>query len=219
MTLITSDEPLRYDGQLVDDEPLRQIVLSTSWRSFVVAIADYLRQRELWHNDDDVDAAVAQADACIALLLGEEMPPVYEYPITACFMWAEAWFNTGASKLYAAYSSSYAFGVAWYPASAANGDAYDFYVNLAQGVRYLRLIGHKSSNLGKTEIYIDGSLISGSLFDWYSATIAYNQEQRIAVTFTGDMRHHIQIRVNGKHASSSDYFTIISAMLIEQNQA
>ena len=209
---------LRYDGELVDDGPILVVAYSQQVREYIIAATNLLRDRALWHPSDDVDTALQQIDALNAILLGVDNLAIPDFPVSAFLMFSEAWFKTGTSKLTPAFTASQVLGVVWYPVSPGNGDTYDFFVNQAAGYRYLRLIGLKNSSQGKSEIYIDGQLVTGSLFDWYNGSFIYNQEQRIQVFFDGDARPHIQVKVNGKHASSTNYYLSISAVIIEPNQ-
>jgi len=62
-----------YGDELTDDPPMAIISISRHWLPYLIAIAENLKNPELWNPIDDVELAVSQADDCIARLLGSDV--------------------------------------------------------------------------------------------------------------------------------------------------
>ncbi len=87
----------------------------------------------------------------------------------------------------------------------ANGDALQQHFFLASGAYTLSVLGISGANRAKVDWYIDGvSVVTGQ--DWYSASTTYNVVMTAAVTVTGNGDHILKAVVNGKNASSADYY-------------
>lgn len=90
-------------------------------------------------------------------------------------------------------------------ATHADADSFAQSFFLAAGSYTLSVRGLSGSNRAKVDWYIDNVLaVSGQ--DWYSASFVRNVVQTASVTVTTDGRHTLKAVVNGKHASSSDYY-------------
>lgn len=78
------------------------------------------------------------------------------------------------------------------------------YVNLARGVFTMRMVGNKDGNCGIQDLYWGTNKV-GSI-DWYNAVAARNQI--VDTTFTNLIqgRYELKSVINGKNASSSDFY-------------
>lgn len=111
-------------------------------------------------------------------------------------------YNAGQFNLYYSYQTS-----------PANGDTYTFSIWLSKGSYTLSVAGATLTSTGILDWTIDGvSATTGQ--DWYSASAIYSvlKTFTLVVPFTG--YHKIVATVNGKHASSSNYYYAVSEVNI-----
>jgi hypothetical protein len=93
-------------------------------------------------------------------------------------------------------------------ANADNGDKFTFGVFLAAGTYTFYHMGRSQPEAGKLDWYVDEVLVASGR-DWYAGTAAFKLDSfSVAVLTSG--YHTILMQVNGKHASSTDYRTIIT---------
>lgn len=92
-------------------------------------------------------------------------------------------------------------------ANANDGDKYIWYNWLAKAGTYtLTFLGTSGTSRGKFDIYIDDVLVSASSIDTYTSGSVNNKvltSASLDIAYNGI--HTLELRVNGKHASSSDY--------------
>lgn len=89
-------------------------------------------------------------------------------------------------------------------ANAADGDEYRYYFSLAAGTYTLYELGIAISTNGKLDLSIDGvSIATGQ--DWYAASTASATKTVASVVVPTSGNHVLLLKVNGKHASSTDY--------------
>ena len=205
---------LSYDGQLVDDAPLIVAVYASTWRKYLLALAEYLRQREVWDPVDDIDLAIQQSDALISILLGVDSVPIPSFPIHHTLLFGEALVNVGVKTPAIFFNVNQMLGTFWYQNIAANGDIWNWSLNLAQGDYHLTIVGVRAADNGKTEVYIDGVLVASSLFDWYAAATAWNITQTLEISLAASDFHGIQVKVNGKNAASGGYYVRATTMIL-----
>jgi hypothetical protein len=208
---------LSYAGELVDDAPLVLVVYSSTWRKYILALAEYLRQREIWNPTDDIDLAIQQADAFKTLLLGESIVLADLMSLQHTVFFGSVNLNDHAKTPTPFLASSHPFGVVWQQNAAADADFWSIWLPLQARAYKLDLIGFRHTAGGKTEIETIGGVIAGSLFDWYAAAPTPNIVQTIDFTVSADGEVPILIRVNGKNAASSGYYSPLTALMLRVN--
>jgi hypothetical protein len=98
---------------------------------------------------------------------------------------------------------------------AANGDTFTQSAFLRAGSYTLYVRGVTANNIGKIDWYIDNVLVLAGQ-DWYSAGLTYNVLKSTPLTIVGDGYHVLKGVVNGKNASSSNFFMSLTKMVIKQ---
>jgi hypothetical protein len=89
-------------------------------------------------------------------------------------------------------------------ADANDGDEYTGTFHIDAGTYNIVTLGVTTSANGKVDTYIDDVLVNTGQ-DWYSASTTQNViKTTSSIVLTGG-NHTIKIKLNGKHASSSDY--------------
>jgi len=86
---------------------------------------------------------------------------------------------------------------------------------LAQGSYTLRMLTYNNTNCGKIDVYVDNELWGNA--DLYGASAVYNVPKTVTGTVKFNGMHRITIKVNGKNASSTDYYIIIASMAMYQS--
>lgn len=125
------------------------------------------------------------------------------YPKRATIWGMDAESNTtvsvivNAAQLFNHYSNVSA-------ANANDGDIRTTSFFLAAGEYEFETLGLTVSNCGKVDYYIDGVLVASGQ-DWYSAVTSENEIKTFTTIIQKGGYHRLEIRVNGKHASSTDY--------------
>lgn len=106
------------------------------------------------------------------------------------------------------FNASGTLGMHAYQSSPANGDKIIFYFTLQDGEYTFCMIGVKYPDEGKSDLYVDDVKVNGATpYDWYAAATTLNQTWTVTgITLTTSGLHKFEIRVNGKNASSSNYF-------------
>lgn len=114
----------------------------------------------------------------------------------------------GTSQLYSAYA---------YQTTPANGDARTWGMYLAAGTYTFKVLGTLGNNQGKSDYYIDGTLVASG-DDWYAASGSSNAIlTHSSITVSGNGWHQFKIVVNGKNASSSNYFMVVGKIWFYQS--
>lgn len=93
----------------------------------------------------------------------------------------------------------------------ANGDYFEFWVFAHYGSWTVSHAGYTNNNLTKLDWSLNGSNIAGATgVDWYSASKVESVVKTftVSIPFTG--WHKIRATVNGRNASSSDWYYVIS---------
>ena len=199
-------EPVPYNGQLTDDDPQIQVVISQSWRQFILGAVERLIDEKAWDELDDQAAATQQALDAMARLLGEEYVPMGEYPPTF-------WFPINAFDLLASggmttsVSSEQMFNF-WMRQTTPidNQDIAEITIPVAAGTWELMWLGVKSANSGYLRWYLDDVIFPDQLIpDLYSPALVYNVNAGAWCTVTTPGLHTFRMCVIGKNAASSNY--------------
>lgn len=92
----------------------------------------------------------------------------------------------------------------------ANGDSWTLAFALRAGAYTMSVLGLKDSNCPKVDWAVDGlAVVAGQ--DWYvGGGQQVNVTQTASVTVATDGVHQLRATVNGKHASSTDYFLALT---------
>lgn len=103
------------------------------------------------------------------------------------------------------YDTTQNFAYQSYQNSPANGDIRDFRFFLPAGSYTLNVLTSTQNARGKVEVSIDfGSVLA--TWDLYSASSVFNVVQTLGITISTTGVHTLRFKVNGKNASSSNYF-------------
>ena len=99
-----------------------------------------------------------------------------------------------------------------YQNAGADGDVFTNGCYLRAGTYTFYAKGHINNNYGKIDWTLDGnSVVVGQ--DWYAASGVYNTIKSVAsVVIATDGWHVLTGTVNGKHASSSGYYILLSKL-------
>lgn len=83
---------------------------------------------------------------------------------------------------------------------------------LRPGTYTMSVLGMTQGNFGKIDFYIDDvAVVTGQ--DWYSAGTVQNVSKTATVQITGPSPYHVlRGKTNGKNASSSAFFTLLTAI-------
>jgi hypothetical protein len=136
------------------------------------------------------------------------------YPTHATLWWDEMTVISGNAMVTPVTNGDAVYFFATYQDAAANGDTLEQKFFLAEGTYTLGVLGLKSTNRAKIDIYIDGvAVVSGQ--DWYngSAQVALLTTGGIAVS--GDGVHTLRTVVNGKNGSSSNYYVALQKIFLK----
>jgi len=114
--------------------------------------------------------------------------------------------TVGSGAITRTVTSSQSYGFVAVKASAGNGDKFSHGCMLAAGTYTFKALGTTASGRGKLDWYVDGTKITSTPQDWYSASTVYEVEMSVAsVTISTSGYHKVEGLVNGKNASSSGY--------------
>lgn len=101
----------------------------------------------------------------------------------------------------------------WRTTTHADGDNFTFKVFLAKGTYTLRALTNEGSNIGITDIDIDGVEVMS--FDGYAGVNASNIiDTQTGIVISGNGLKTITVRTHGKNASSSDYYLYFGALCL-----
>jgi hypothetical protein len=108
------------------------------------------------------------------------------------------------------------FNAIWYQNIPATQDAADIDIILEAGTYDFTVWGRKSINLGNLDWSMDGTNFA-TAENWYADPPEYGTTFTGTVTVVGNGHHTLMCTVNGKHASSSNYYWMLTAIqLIKQ---
>ena len=151
--------------------------------------------------------------------MASSLSPAQIYPVYF-FCLGNALLMNGA---YVAWTKNTAsaqpLGVSWNHATTDCNDADEYTISmpLAAG-DYLAEINYvQSSGGGIFDAYFDDVLISSGT-DTYAGSTTLDNVYSQALTCSGDGSHTFKVKINGKHASSSDYiFRLVYLQIIAQS--
>ena len=128
------------------------------------------------------------------------------YPTRATMWHQEAIIVTG-NALSFSLNTSQTFNGWWVQSTPADGNKFTNGFFLKGGSGYtLYLFGVTGSDCGKIDWKIDGTSVATGQ-DWYSSSLTLKVTKTItSLTISGDGFHVLEGTVNGKNASSSNYF-------------
>jgi hypothetical protein len=86
---------------------------------------------------------------------------------------------------------------------SVNGSIWRAYAPLAAGTYEMRMLGVGATSRGKTDLLING--VSAGNYDWYRSSTVFNLLWSLSVSIPSSKNHLIEIQINGKHASSTNY--------------
>ena len=95
--------------------------------------------------------------------------------------------------------------VATTAANANDGDTFDGGLWMEGGTYTVSVVRRSETTAGKFDVYIDGVVVAGGPFDGYAASATNAVTTITGVVVNGSGYHTLRIKINGKHASSSDY--------------
>ena len=127
------------------------------------------------------------------------------YPSRAIIYAPQAIVLAGAAQGFTR-AISQTMGSYWWTNGAANGDSWGWNVYLAEGTYSFLVLGASATSAGKVDWYLDGSTFTTGQ-DWYTTALTYNVTKTTTnVTVTGSGVHTLKSVINGKNASSSNYY-------------
>lgn len=85
-------------------------------------------------------------------------------------------------------------------------------VNLEDGEYDIVEIYEKNTTRGKVELYISDVLIRSAV-DWYNGSQTFNNKTTTKRVKLGAGIHRIKMKINGKNASSTDYFAVLQQLI------
>lgn len=180
-----------------------------------VILRQLLELHDIAHWDSPPSDYQAQIDELILQFMTEDAPPVTPiYPTSVQATLAVAKDYTTGGIAFIADSAQMLAGY-WRGADHANGDGIKLTVLLAKGIYTLHIVGISANNQGKQAWDIN-QVVSTTL-DWYSSTTVRNVHQYITgLHVNDDGEQEIHMTVNGKNASSSNYYYSVSLIWLEK---
>jgi hypothetical protein len=133
-----------------------------------------------------------------------ELPPFPTFPRTA-FIKPDL-VQTSVTFLYASTSSSnrVKYHRSTTVSDANDGDEFKIGFCLAAGTYNFNHVGSSGTSRGKVDHYLDGNLISSGQ-DWYLIATVWDYTRTITMVVPESGDHVMTLKINGKHASSTDY--------------
>lgn len=136
--------------------------------------------------------------------------PLYlplDYPTHATMWFDEFTVSTGALTVILESLQRYGFQV--FPSAHSNGLYIETTISLAAGSYTFSVLGQTESDACILDWTIDGvAVLTGQ--DWYSAGVVRNVVQTGTITVTKSGTHILRGTVNGKNASSTDFYFILT---------
>lgn len=134
-----------------------------------------------------------------------------QFPTRATMWHADSLALTGNAILRQVESTAFYGTRAYQNTAAVNDEFTNSFVSIG-GSYTLVVYGARGTNLGIVTWYIDG--VSQGTMDMYNASGSQAIRYTLSVTVVGEGYHVLRGVVASKHASSSDYFAIITQMAI-----
>lgn len=99
-------------------------------------------------------------------------------------------------------------GIIRYQLSPANGDYFTCNIPLKAGTYTFRLSHVKKNDLAKIDAYLDGVKINTTTLDMYASSTSMAMWTLSGITVDKSGVHELKLLVNGKNASSSNYYVM-----------
>jgi len=142
------------------------------------------------------------------------IPGWVPYPKFSTFNgYSMRWYNAAGTELPLAFSTDFDVVRQAAAGNANDGDYAIIKCILAAGNYTIRHYYTKSSTAGKHDIYVDGVKVTSSVIDQYAASTAQAATDT-AITLAVAGEHTFKWLVNGKHASSGDYYLYMGLVSI-----
>jgi hypothetical protein len=128
-------------------------------------------------------------------------------------LWHDESVVLAGNALAHVHNTNQDYGVTVYQNTPANGDTFEQKVFLRPGWYTFNVLGTTDANRGIVDWYLDDvKLLAGQ--DWYAAAIGYNVVKASSVPFVVQYggAHTLKAVVNGKNASSTSYYLVLTKM-------
>lgn len=164
-------------------------------------------------NQDNANDQLAERVADLEGLAIDELLPVrYEQTFASMYV-------IQGTSMALTVNASQMLNTFWYFADGNDGDNGTFSCVLKPGSYTIELIGIVGSNKCKLDIDFkhvnDGSYTNiVTQQDWYAGGAAFNTSKTATFTVSTGGRHIFKLAVNGKNASSSNYYIQLSLIMI-----
>jgi hypothetical protein len=130
-------------------------------------------------------------------------------------LWHDESQVEAGNSLTQALDASQRYGTRVHQNPPADNDAFTQSFVLKAGTYTFHVLGITQSNCGKIDWTIDGTAIASGQ-DWYSSSTTYNVVKSVTgVVISGNGRHVLKGRVNGRNASATDYHIRLTKMWLE----
>lgn len=183
----------------------RRIYRTEAGGSVYKALASVANNTTLSYTDNIADASLTTAAPVLNTTGGLPLYPTTATISGGCFL------RNGTDVLNVTYNGG-AYGNTYFlGAGGVNLDNYVTGALLKKGTYYLKLYHYKASNRGRVDIYIDGVLVASGI-DNYAASPVAGADGVSGIVVDADGWHEINIKVNGKNASSSAYLFSFTSM-------
>jgi len=138
-----------------------------------------------------------------------------EYPVYAV-LWGEDRLVTAGNAVLLDPAASQWGGFQNYQNTSANGDSASWSFLIDAGTFTVTTRSVTSAASGRVDWYLDGvAIAAGALQDYYSAGATYNVIKTFSMTVGTGGAHVLSYTVNGKNASSTNYFISITKISIK----
>lgn len=111
-------------------------------------------------------------------------------------------------------SVNYLYTGGFYESSSNDGDNFSVNFRCLAGTYTLRFNSVKGTSYGILDIDIDGVEIGSK--DAYAAGVDYDNIEEISGIVISSGQHTIKFRIDGKHASSTDYFINLNGIYLQR---
>ena len=170
------------------------------WRRSQLTVIEGLHA-SVYDDLSNVANDAANANANVALLASNVAN------LRPCPMIVFPWASTNQVGTWAAtMDANQIMGVYYKNTSNANDDYLRWWVTLAAGGYWFDLLGVKTANGGRFQVYWNGSAANAAVFDLYAASTTYNHNVQWQMSISNGGMGVFDIRVVGKNASSSGYY-------------
>jgi len=209
-------EPLPIPTSAWNNAPQWCLSVNEHWGAYILAVLEILGQRDTWIGDTaEIDAVLNEVDQLIdAFIHGEcggEMAQVYP---DAIFLTLDCFHvNQGLSPEIAIDTAAVDNNWMWQPSQALD-DELVAQIPLAAGDYILSGVYQKRPSGGIVSFYLDDVLVGA--IDQYNSSVLRNLIMTNIMNVTSTGQHELKIKVTGKNASSSGYYSRWSRITISR---